>query len=68
MKRFIVNRIHDVSGTSGIGIICEGCQFSDGKIAIRWLGNFSSMVWWDNIDECMYIMSHGGNTIIEWID
>lgn len=68
MKRFLVNRINDVSGTSGTGIICEGCQFSDGKVAIRWLGQYSSMVWWDNLEDCLHIMGHGNNTVVEWID
>lgn len=68
MRRFRINRINDVSGTSGTGVICEGCVFSDGKVAIRWLGDFGSSVWWDNLESCMYIMGHGGNTIVEWID
>lgn len=68
MKRFRVNRINDIHGTSGTGIICEGCLFSNGKVAICWLGNYSSMVWWDSLEECIYIMGHGGNTVVEWID
>jgi len=68
MKRFRVNRIVDVSGTSGTGIIAEGCVFSNGKVAISWLGKFASSVWWDNIDDCLYIMGHGDSTVIDWID
>ena len=68
MKRFKVNRINDVSGITDTGRICEGCLFSDGKVAIRWLGKFSSSVWWDSLDDCIFIMSHDGNTQFEWID
>ncbi len=68
MKRFRINRLNDISGTSGTGIICEGCLFSNGRVAISWLGKFSSMVFWETLDDCLFIMGHGGNTKIEWVD
>ena len=68
MKRFKLNRLIDISGTSGTGIIAEGCLFSTGKIAISWLGTHSSMVWWDNLESMLHVNGHGGNTIVEWVD
>lgn len=68
MKRFVLNRIVDVSGTSGIGIVAEGCLFSTGKVAVSWLGKYKSTVWFDCIEDCLFIHGHGGNTITEWID
>lgn len=68
MKRFVLNRHVDVSGTSGTGIIAEGIMFTNGKCAIQWLGKYSSLVIWDNLDDCLYINGHGGNTVVDWID
>lgn len=33
---YIVCR-HDVAGTTGVGVIAEGCQFSDGALVVRQL-------------------------------
>lgn len=68
MRRFLINRINDVSGTSGLGIICEGCVFTDDTVAVRWLGEYQSTVVWKNLDDCLHIMGHGGNTVIVWVD
>lgn len=68
MRRFKLNRLVDVSGTSGAGIIAEGCLFSNGKIAMSWLGEHASTVWWDNVTSMEYVNLHGGNTVIEWED
>ena len=68
MKRFLLNRHFDVSGTSGTGIVAEGVLLSNGKCVIQWLGQFSSLVVWDNIESCLYVNGHGGNTTIDWID
>lgn len=68
MKRFKLIRNIDVSGTSGTGLIAEGCLFSTGKVAISWLGKYHSMVWWDSIEEAEFINCHGGLTVIEWVD
>ena len=68
MKRFLLNRLEDVSGTSGCGIIAEGCMFSNVKCVISWLGKYASLVVWDTLDDCLYINGHGGKTIVQWID
>lgn len=68
MKRFKLNRLEDVSGISGSGIIAEGCVFSNGKAIVSWLGKRASIVVWDSLDDCLYINGHGGKTVVEWID
>ncbi len=68
MRRFKLNRLEDVSGTSGTVIIAEGCEFSNGKVVISWLGKYQSIVVWNDIFDCLYINSHGGKTVVEWID
>lgn len=68
MKRFHIRRLKDIHGTSGEGIICEGCQFTNGKVAIQWLGKYKSSVLWDCLEDFISIMDHDGNTVVEWID
>lgn len=68
MKRFLLNRLVDVSGTSGMGIIAEGCMLPNAKCIIQWHGKYNSLFIWYNIDSCLHINGHGGNTIVEWID
>jgi hypothetical protein len=68
MRRFRLNRIEDVSGTSGTGIIAEGCEFSNGYVAVSWLGLYQRMFVWKNIDDCIYVNGYDGKTLVEWID
>lgn len=35
-KQFVLYRHEDVSGVSGTGIVAEGVEFADGKVALRW--------------------------------
>jgi hypothetical protein len=68
MRRFHLVRDEDVSGVSGIGVVAEGVEFSDGKVAIRWLTGTASTVIWDNSEDAVAIHGHGGKTHIEWLD
>lgn len=70
MRRFYFDRNNDVSGTSGTGAVAEGVQFSDGRVALRWItGDMpSSTVIYDNIDDAQTIHGHGGGTEVVWID
>jgi hypothetical protein len=35
--------------------LAEGCVFSDGRVCMRWLGTYSSIVIWNSIDEMIAI-------------
>lgn len=69
-RRFVLERHTDVSGVSGVGIVAEGIVFSDGVVALRWLGgNPTSVVFHDNgIESVKAIHGHSGATTIEWVD
>jgi hypothetical protein len=43
VRLFTLDRKEDVSGTSGIGIVAEGIEFSNGKCALAWLTKFQSV-------------------------
>lgn len=68
-RRFLLSREHDLSGVSGVGIVAEGVQFSDGKVVIRWTtGDHPSTVVWDDIESVVFVHGHGGTTQIVWVD
>ena len=68
IRRFILNRIEDETGISGISIVVEGVQFSRGKVALTWLTQFTSIVIYDGMEQVEAIHGHGGKTRIEWVD
>lgn len=68
-RRLRLRRLHDVTGVSGEGVVAEGVQFSDSRVALRWVvGSARSTVVWDNISEAIAVHGHDGNTVLEWVD
>lgn len=68
MRRFYLERNTDISGVSGAGKVCEGCQFDNGWCALVWLTEKSSMCYYPDIDTIKQIHGHHGSTNIIWID
>lgn len=68
MRLFELHRDHDVSGVSGIGIVAEGVQFSDGTCVVRWVASRGSTVVWQSIDDVVAIHGHGGATRVVWLE
>lgn len=63
---FVLNRHRDVSGVSGIGVVCEGVEFSDGAVAVRWLGDHPSTTAWKDIRDMEAIHGHSGLTEVQY--
>lgn len=68
LRRFVLRRTTDVTGTSGTGIVAEGVQFTDGTVALRWRSFISSHVIYPNAKAAESVHSHGGATKIVWLD
>lgn len=68
VRTFVLHRAVDVSGVSGTGLVCEGAQFSDGSVVIRWFGDHASTVVWSSLDDAMAIHGHDGKTQVIWDD
>ena len=66
--RFRLHRHRDPSGVSGTGDVAEGVEFSDGAVAVRWLGEHPSTAAWGGTDDVLHIHGHNGQTEIRWID
>lgn len=68
MRLFILVRDEDVTGVSGTGTVAEGVEFSDGRVALRWIvGEHRSTVIWDNVESVVAIHGHNGATRLEWL-
>ncbi len=70
MKRFILERFEDATGVSGVGIVAEGVQFSDGRCSMRWITpkGPSSTAMYDSVRDLSKIHGHGGSTVVVWVD
>lgn len=64
MQTFHLQRDEDPSGVSGTGKVAEGVLFSDGTVAIRWLGDYRSTVFWPDLHHVEVIHGHDGKTKI----
>jgi hypothetical protein len=68
VRRFVLHRTEDISGTSGVGEVAEGVRFTDGTVALRWTVELKSTAIYDSMDDLVKIHGHGGATTVEWTD
>lgn len=68
MRRFYLERLEDVSGTSGVGKVAEGVQFTTGTVVITWLSPFPSVTWFLSLEALEHVHGHNGRTRIIFID
>lgn len=68
MRRFVLVRNEDVSGTSGTGVVAEGVQFSNGRVSLHWISQYECVEDLANVAIVEQIHGHEGKTKIEWID
>ena len=68
MRRFVLERHRDVSGVSGTGRVVEGVCFTDGTVAMRWVGGHASTVVYGSVDDVVSVHGHDGATRLTWID
>jgi hypothetical protein len=68
MRSFVLQRHEDATGVSGTGIVAEGVEFSDGLVALHWLGEWpTSVVFHERgIEAVQAVHGHGGKTQIVW--
>jgi len=70
LRRFVLLRSEDVSGVSGLGVVAEGVEFSDGVVCLRWCtGEHRSSVLWDEgVAGVEAVHGHGGRTRVVFLD
>lgn len=67
-RAFVLHRHEDETGVSGVGVVAEGVEFSDGTVALRWTSAWpTSVVFHEKgIESVLAVHGHGGKTTIEW--
>lgn len=68
VHRLHLERDEDVSGVSGTGVVAYGAEFPDGTIVLRWDTQIRSTVFYDNVDDLLAIVGHGGRTRVVFDD
>ena len=64
---FTLHRHSDPSGVSGVGVVAEGWESSDGKtVVIKWLSATPSVCIYQDIRHVKALHGHGGATEIVW--
>lgn len=65
----MLNRLVDVSGVSGLGLIAEGVEWSDGTASLRWTGEHRSITYWPKgVPDLEAVHGHGGATKVVYLD
>ncbi|WP_238163764.1 hypothetical protein [Kribbella pittospori] len=67
-RTFELVRYRDPSGVSGTGVVAEGCEFSDGSVALRWCGDNPATAVWPNLHSVLAVHGHHGATEVRWIE
>lgn len=67
MRTFVLNRLKDVSGVSGTGVIAEGAMFKNGRVVLQWNTATPSINIYDSIEDVFRIHGHEGATKIEFL-
>lgn len=67
-RRFRLHRTDDVSGVSGTGFVAEGVEFSNGMVAVSFIGPCHGVETWTSIKEMKNVHGHGGKTRVLFED
>lgn len=66
-RLFELVRSKDISGVSGIGVVAEGVEYTDGSCAVRWKGAHPSTAVWPSLSDVLAVHGHQGDTVVRWI-
>jgi len=66
-RMFAFNRDEDVHGVSGVGTVAYGIQFSDGTVAMHWVGNVTSTSVWTSMAALITVHGHDGKSQVQWL-
>ncbi len=68
-RLFTLQRDQDLTGISGIGIVAEGCVFSNGRAVLMWQARgLESLVLHDSLENIEKIHGHDGRTRVVFMD
>jgi hypothetical protein len=67
-RRFELYRYRDPGGVSGTGVVAHGCEFVDGSVSLRWLGDNPCTSVWTDIDSMLAVHGHLGASDVRYLD
>lgn len=68
-RRFQLERVQDVTGVSGEGLVAHGVVWPDGEVTLRWAAPpFQTTVHHVSVESVLAIHGHGGATQLAWLD
>jgi hypothetical protein len=67
-RRFELYRYRDPGGVSGTGVVAHGCEFLDGSVSLRWLGDYPCTSVWSDIDSMLAVHGHLGASEVRYLD
>ena len=68
LRVFCLERREDESGVSGTGVVALGVVLPSGRAVIEWTTELSSVALYDSLDMLDRIHSHGGRTVVRFLD
>ena len=66
-KIFVLERTEDISGTSGVGVVAEGVEFSNGTCVLHWISQLESIEICANMHVVDAIHGHEGRTKVRYL-
>ncbi len=71
-RRFVLERLEDVNGNTGEGIVAYGVQFPTGRAVLSWKATpaipAGATGVYDSVDALISVHGHGGRTIVRFVD
>lgn len=68
MRRFHLQRNVDETGVSGVGIVAEGVEFTNGAVAMTWHSPHRCVNIYESIKTVEELHGHDGKTIVIFLD
>jgi hypothetical protein len=69
MRRFHLDRTEDQTGVSGTGVVAQGVEFDNGKVAMTWIvRDMPTVTVYDSMDWIEVLHGHDGRTVVVWED
>lgn len=65
---FYLNRIVDISGVSGTGIVAEGTVYTSGMVSLSWLSDKRCVNVYEDFDTMLSVHGHDGSTEVVFLD
>jgi len=71
-RRFVLERVEDATGVSGVGIVAAGVELPSGRCVTQWRATdevgHGSVVVYDNLLQVVAIHGHQGRTRVVHLD